>query len=278
MILARIAVYGAILCTLYFNGTYAWSKGGDDLHRYGMVAVALTIDLCKAGFLPAASHLWRNTWRIPALVLFALWPLTFAYSTFAGFASITTNRTATTAVAEANAQQRARAQADYDQATAALTLAKQSAYWSASSACTAPSTIKQRAFCVNVSATKNQQEAATATLNTSTLVYVDPEVSVLRDNTGLTMPTLLLIIAAVPALILELVSSLGLYAISKRPTLKASQKPVGRFLKLRRWISRPNSETASVTAPVASGAALAKVPTMTNVTKPTKQFVDWAVP
>ncbi|MEQ1672335.1 MAG: hypothetical protein ABL893_15895, partial [Hyphomicrobium sp.] len=62
MILARLAVYGAILCTLWFNGSYAWSKGGSEIHQYGMVAVAITIDLCKCGFLTGASYLWRNTW------------------------------------------------------------------------------------------------------------------------------------------------------------------------------------------------------------------------
>jgi hypothetical protein len=233
MIMARLAVYGSILCTLWFNGSYAWSKGGSEVQQYGMVAVAVTIDLCKCGFLTAASHLWRNTWFIPAIVLVLLWPLTFAYSVFSGFASITTNRSITSASSEGLAQQRTRYQAAYDQAAAALDLAKTSPLWTATSACTAAKTNKQRDFCDNIEITKNQQDAAAAPLNTMTPSKIDPEVTVLKDNTGLTMSTLLLIIAGAPALILELVSSLGLYAISRPPSVEASRKPARRTFRFR---------------------------------------------
>lgn len=274
MILARIAVFGAILCTLWFNGSYAWSKGGDDLHRYGMVAVALTIDLCKCGFLPAASHLWRNNWRIPAVVLFLLWPLTFAYSTFSGFASISTNRSITSSATEGQAQQRTRTQAAYDQATAALDLAKTSPLWTATAACTTAKTNKQRDFCDNIETTKNQQEAAAAILNTTTPAHVDPEVTVLKDNTGLTLPALLLIIAAAPALILELVSSLGLYAISRRPIREASGKPVER--RARFWLPRLNRERKTQPAlALAASAVPSTVKQASQAEKPGTASWKW---
>ena len=40
MILARVAVFGAILCTLWFNGSYAYAKASGEAQQLAMVAVA----------------------------------------------------------------------------------------------------------------------------------------------------------------------------------------------------------------------------------------------
>lgn len=251
MILARIAVTGAIICTLWFNGSYAWSKGGGPVHQIALVVVALTIDLCKASFLPAASTLWQRTWRLPALALIVLWPLTFAYSTFAGYSAIASNRAVASASPQAEADKRRRALVNYDQAGADLATAKASPLWSASAACTAPKDAKHRNFCDGIARTTQQQTSAAAQLDATPPAQVDPELAVLRDNTGYPLATLTLIVAFVPAFILELVSSFGLYAISNRNRPEAPERPVRSVLRSRLSGWRLNRKNASVAISVA---------------------------
>lgn len=278
MILARLAVYGAILCTLWFNGSYAWSKGGSEVHQYGMVAVAITIDLCKCGFLTGASYLWRSSWFIPAIVLVLLWPLTFAYSLFSGYASISSNRSATTSIAEGQSQQRSRTQAQYDDAAAAIKLAKTSPLWTTTAACTAPKTDKQRDFCGNIETTTHQQTAAATLLNASPPTRVDPEVTALKDSTDLPMPTLMLLIAAWPALILELVSSLGFYAINRRPSPKAPKTLAEGFSRFGRRRMADTLDKLTTALPVASGESVERPTLVKPKPSTTNPKLDWTVP
>lgn len=273
MILARLAVYGAIVCTLWFNGSYAYAKASGEAHQLAMVTVALTIDLSKCGFLPAASHLWTARYRVPAVLLFVMWPLAFGYSLFAGYAAITTNRTFATASTEGAAQTRARTQADYDQATNALTVATGSALWMTTAACTAPKTQSHRQFCDGVTRLRQQQHAATTTLNAGKPAHVDPELTLLANLTTLHASTLLLVIAFVPALILELVSSLGFYAVNRRAAAGAPRTPVEQPSKF--WFARvrPNRENASTGDSVASRGSIAVPPSDTPPAGP----VTWNV-
>ncbi len=275
MIYARLGVAGAILCTMYFNGSYAWSKGGDPTNQIALVALAVSIDLCKCGCLPAASHLWHHRRWLAAVVLFLLWPLTFVYSTYAGYAAITTNRSAASATGEGQAGQRARAQAAYDQATADLATAKASPLWNATAACTVPKTSPQRTFCDGVDSTKSDQTAAALKLDGGKPVHVDAELTVLSDYTRLPLATLILIIGLVPALILELVSSLGLYAVTNNRPAGSPGRRVNRFSISWPIRARTIAKNSPATAPAASDRS--QVPTVT-VPEGQPPQIKWKIP
>lgn len=241
MILARLAVVGAVLCTLWFNASYAYGKGGDVLHQAGMVAVAVTIDLCKCGFLPAAAQLWQRSWRLPAMVLVILWPLAFSYSLFAGYAAIATTRTGTTDRATAQLAERQRFQADYERASAALALAQDAPLYETTAGCTTPKTTAQREFCSAIKSHEANQARAHEALSARAIATVDPELALLQQTIGTTPAHLTLLLAFAPALILELVASLGLYAVSSRLTREApQQRPERVWRPVLRWpILRP---------------------------------------
>ena len=224
MIFARLAVYGAIACTLWFNGSYAWSKGGALPHQLSMVALAITIDLCKCGFLPAASRLWGDRSYLPAFLLVVLWLPALAYSTFAGYASITTNRAATSSADQTRADRYSRAQSDYDQASESLTTATASPMWKRSDACTDPRSRRERSFCQSVSDARKRQLEASRQLDTVIHVAVDPEVTVLSETFTWPRHVLSLTVALWPALLLELVASLGLYAVYRLRSGKAPER------------------------------------------------------
>ncbi len=229
MFLTRLAILGAALCTLWFNGSYAYAKAAGDAHQIAMVAVALTIDLCKCAFLPAAAHLFTTGFVARAAVLVALWPLAFGWSLYSGYSSLTTNRSLANVSVEGDAQSRTRAQTDYDQATAALTTAKRSPLWEASAACTTPKTAAHKNFCDGVGRITQSQSTANTTLKASKPASVDPEITLIASITAIPRDRLLFWIAFAPALILELLSSFGAYAISAT-AVRPPRTPVKSFL------------------------------------------------
>jgi hypothetical protein len=250
MIIARCAVYGAVLVTMYFNGMYAWSKGGAPMDQYAMLAFALSIDGCKASFLRAASLCWRDHHRAVATSLFVLWWPCFAYSTFAGFSYLHTNRAVVSSDKVGHAQERQRAQTTYDQAGADLKLAITSPHWAASASCTLPPKGKGKEFCDGVARLKTTQASAAAILTRITPTDANPEVSGLASTTGLTPDRVQNIIALVSAILIELLASVGFYAIGSRINSKGSSKPVGRPWFRRHPRPTPTTETLSVALPV----------------------------
>ena len=222
--LAHVAVFGAIACTMFFNASYAIRQAGAHEHQAAMVVLALTIDLAKATFLPAAAAARaRGLWFGP-LLLVLLWLPALTYSTFAGYAYLTTTRSDAHVDDDAQAQARARIQATYDRATADLTTAKTSADWDATAACTRTRTPPQRSFCANVKATETKLEAAAVKLTATRLTHVNPEITALGDVLGWERPTLTLLIALFPAVLIELVAGLGLYALKEAPGQRTSIK------------------------------------------------------
>lgn len=223
MMPARIAIIGAVMCTLWFNGSYAWSKGGALPHQLSMVALALTIDLCKASFLPAASILWRQNARVPAFLVMALWPFALGYSTFAGYAYLTTHRTEVALEDEAQANRRRVAQTDYDRILDELETARASSIWKTTAACTDPRSERHRNFCSSARATEIKLNEVSAALAAQTPAQADPELAVLAELTGWRTAFLTIVIAVVPALLLELIASIGPYAVARQSHSEASR-------------------------------------------------------
>lgn len=240
---ARLAVLGAIACTMWFNGCYGFSKGQTLADQSSLVALALTIDLCKAAFLPAASFLWQRRRFLPAIVLIILWPFALTCSTFAGYAYLVTHRTAAAAGDEAKQSRRSRAQSDYDRAKSDLATAEASPLWQSSAACTAPKTRKELSFCESISPMRSAVATTSDTLNTLPLAQPDPDLSTLNRVTGLALPDLQLLVSFFPAMLIELVASVGSYAVfgSSRP--EASRTPVNPFRSPRRPVLPPQTKT-----------------------------------
>ncbi len=213
MTLAHIPVFGAIAFTMTANASYAYGHANTHETQLAMVMLALTIDLAKATFLPAAARARLHGHRLGALLLVLLWLPALTYSTFAGYAYLTTTRAVATRDDEASAESRARTKADYDRAAADLATAKAHGDWSATGACTRPRTPQQRAFCRNVGATETKLNAAGAALADKRPVHVNPEITALAAVSGWPMTSVSFAIAVFPAVLIELVAGLGLYAL-----------------------------------------------------------------
>jgi hypothetical protein len=220
--IAHIPVFGAIIFTMAANASYAIGLANAVHGQALMVMLALTIDIAKATFLPAAAHAKAQGKTLGALLLLGLWFPALTYSTYAGYAYLTTTRATAHLDDEAAAGVRDRTQTDYGQAKADLATAKASADWKTSAACTRPQNKSQRTFCANVQTTQKKLDTDAALLTAKPLVAVNPEVALLVSLTGLANDTVKFLVTLFPAVLIELLAGLGLYALRAKPTPKAA--------------------------------------------------------
>lgn len=277
MILARLAVLCAIAVTMYVNGSYAWSKGGSPADQFAMLGMALAIDGCKCSFLRVAALCKQDGRLLAATLLFFLWWPCIAYSTFAGYSYLHSNRTTISTGKQGLAEERQRAQATYEQTAADLRLAMANPLWASTSACTTPK-YKAKDFCENLERLRDDQAKASAILTRIAPTDANPEVTGLAANTGLPADRVQFVIALVPAILVELLASVGFYAIAKRPAEKAPRKPVGAFFQNWLPLPRKKSQTVPAAALGAFGAMSKPVEPANGMATPKQPKIIWQLP
>lgn len=252
MRLAHIPVFSAIACTMYFNGAYAYANALEAENKLAMVALALTIDLAKCTFLPAAAHLSGQGRRFGPFLLVLLWLPALGYSTFSGYAYLATTRAGAHVNSHATAEARTRAADIYRQATADLNAAKANPDWQTTGACTRTRKSTERTFCANVAALQNRLATTEAVLNDAPPGEAQPEIAALAQVTGWPTLTLAFLIALVPAVLIELVAGLGLYALRGPP--KRSARPAEKVCSVVPAPPTPSIVQSSQTAPAPAAA------------------------
>ncbi len=220
----RLAVLAAIACTMWFNGSYAWSRGSELPHQISMVALALTIDLCKATFLPVAVSLWHQRLPMPALVLLTLWPFALGYSTFAGYAYVSTHRSDVARDARNTQDIYDRHKSTRDALSVDIATMRGSSAWDDTAACSAPRTERQRKFCAAATEAISKLDAADQALAVTPQAAADPEITILSHALAVTPEVATFVVALLPALLIELIASLGPYAIFQRRPLQQPHK------------------------------------------------------
>jgi len=265
---ARIPVLLAAATSMWFNASYAHSKADVIWQQAGLIAMMVAIDLVKCTFLAAAAHAWNGRTRLRAVTFVLLWTLAFAFSTFCGYAAITTNRHATAAVVDGQAADRARLQQQYDDARADLDRAKASPAWNQTSGCVMLTTKIHRETCPGIKDLQQRVVALATRLGKAPTVTPDPDLKALQAVLPLNPAWTAFLVAFIPAIVLELVASLGAYAVSPTMPSKASEKPTGWFfVRLQRWAAarrkKPSERVsgAHVAAPLkASASRIPKFP------------------
>lgn len=255
---------------MFFNASYAYGQAGAHEHQAAMVALALTIDLAKATFLPAAAHFRTHGKIVGPLLLMLLWLPALVYSTFAGYAYLTTTRANAHVDDEAQAGNRTRAQADYDRATKDLATSKTSADWTTTAACTRPRTTPQRTFCSRVAETERKLTEASKIVGSIRPAHVNPEITTLATVSGWTVPTLAFLVALFPAILIELIAGLGLYVL-RSPTRATVAEPLGGD-------QRPGPPSGPPPQPAASQNAPSDLPDALGATPATPPRPKWKLP
>lgn len=222
---ALLAPLIAFLASLWFSACYAWNLGDTTYDKYGLVGFAIAIAIGNASFLAVASNQFRDRLYARALALVVLWGLCFGVSITTGFAYFIGNRMASTADEVGRADERQRAQVTHDTATADLKAAKTSEFWTVTKACTSKRTTKQKDFCTNVGALTDTLDMADATLTRIVPVTPNPEITALADLVGFSFSQVLTVLSLSLATIIELIASLGFYAVRGQIDAEPSTEP-----------------------------------------------------
>jgi hypothetical protein len=106
--------------------------------------------------------------------------------------------------------------------------------WASTNACTTIAKGKAKEFCDAVATLRTEQTKAAAVLNRIAPFDANPEVTGLAANTGIAAERVQFLIAVVPAVLVELLASVGFYAICRRPSEKAPKTLLGA--RLRSWL------------------------------------------
>lgn len=276
---ARVPVLLAALTTMWFNGSFMWSRADALPQQLGLTAMALAVDLAKCTFLPAAAQAFRGRYRLRAIIFVLLWLPALTFSTYCGYSAIFTNRHTISQVADGKAQDHDRLIARYERALADLAAAKKSPAWTATGACIAP-TPKTRDACKAIQSLQASVDALAHELGPTPTVAADPELATLGKLFPAAGSWLPFLVSAFPALLLELVASLGSYAAAPLPKTSTPphtpEKPAGAFLWTRMdWLSRKAKNppaTVPGALPHAPAVSVARAPTLPKPVKlPTVQ-------
>lgn len=228
MTLAYLVVALAAIATLIFNAGYAWSRGHTEIEKASLVLLAVIIDLAKVSFLAAAAVLWQRRQRLAGSILMLLWCPAIVLSCWASYSYVATSRAATSAIgSDANAV-RSRAEQTFERAKRKVDLATKHEAFAETAGCTRTPSARLKAYCDGYRQAEADLKAAEAALTPLRAVAVDAEVAQLARIIGADRTVIELLIALVPALFLELVASLGFYAVhasrSRETTLAATER------------------------------------------------------
>lgn len=219
-----VVVTLAVLTSVAFNLRYGWNSGDDPLDKSLGMALSLVADGVKCSFLAYALTQPRFVQRI---ALRGLWLIASVYSMIAALGAVSLSRDAALSPRQSQSDQRQRAQADYDRADAALKAVHGSPAWATTTACTKPAK-KDVAFCKRATALQADLGAATQLLNRTSTTHADPQAASLSRLTGLKPDDVRAWLPIFIAVVIEVLSAFGFYAIavSKGHPEEVSPPPV----------------------------------------------------
>lgn len=235
---ARMGAAAGILavtgCTMLMNAQFGWSLGSTELEKYTFVIASVSLDLYKVfglGFVIAALLISRYT---KAVAAFLVWAVCVGYGLTAGIGFAAMTRSHSVAERTFHNQKIESVQNDYnnkklylDRLTEELATMKNNERYLKSASCTVPEERMReetRIFCSQFGVQKEKIEKAEVDLFMAKGklpqkddVYVrdpDPQMTFWSQMTGMDIKTLINRWAIALAVVFEIVSSLGMYAIS----------------------------------------------------------------
>lgn len=232
-------------CTMLMNAQFGWSLGSVDLERYTFVVASVALDLYKVfglGFVVAA--VITNKWP-KAFAAFLVWAVTVCYGITAGIGFAAMTRSNSVAERTYHNQKIEAVQNDYnnkkqylDRLNEELATMKNNERYTGSASCSVPEVrmrTETRMFCSHFGTHKEKIEKAEVDLflakeklpktDDTFIRDPDPQMTFWAQMTGMKITDLINRWAIALALVFEIVSSLGMYAIS--PTRKKYETSSG---------------------------------------------------
>lgn len=241
--IATSAVLVAGACGIAMNYHFSRSIGVTEFEKNILGVFGVSIDVIKLMALSAASYAWAKGHRLKGSTMFVVWVMAVAYGLLAafGFAAVTRDSGMKQRIEEARpikdaiTKERA-AGRRFAELEKTIKSAHESKMWESTVGCLDATARLSREFCANYKATKMEFDVLVdtpkimwdteAAEQMKLAVNADPQIAILSDITGLNTMSLMFALVIFLAVVIEAVTSLGVYGFSR--TIKKPERQTTR--------------------------------------------------
>ena len=211
------AVLLAGLCTTTMNWQFGHQLASSEFDGRVLGTFSVALDICKWFALGLAALAWRSRAYLRVTAGFAVWLVAVAYSSAAAIGFSALNRDTVAVVRNGETERVERARNEFKEATAAIETAKANERWLATSACTNATAVKSLEFCDSIKRLEERASAAGSVLDHGHAKEADPQTSLIARMTGQDAGRVKTALAIAVAVVAEVVSAFGLFAVMPPP-------------------------------------------------------------
>ncbi len=219
--LSRIIILTAVLtvglCSTVMNFRFGYKLGSTSFDGLIIGTLSVSLDIVK-WFAPvyAALSFSRKAY-LRAISAVLIWTVCVSYSFIAAIGFSALNRDTVISARSTDADRYRRASQDRTNALQNLQAMKENRRWAATAGCTNATVTKSVLFCQKVRETQGRLLSANRVLISSRQITSDPQATILARIGGLSREHTQIGLVLLVAIVSELVSSLGFFAVTVPP-------------------------------------------------------------
>lgn len=249
-LLAIAAVFTVGGATAIMNAQFGYRLGEDELARIVLMVFSVALDVFKWIAPIAATAAWARQAYLRAGAAVLLWLVAGSWSFAAAVGFSAMNRDIIVAGRASVIADRDRSTASWQAAQRTLATLQTSPRWSSTQACTNATAPASVAYCAEVAAAKAALNRADDELrNAGPVASADPQAELLSRTIGLSLPTAQLTLTVMVAVVAELMSMLGFFAVTDSYTARPRQQAV-ECVSTARPTKGPDAPAKPLAAPV----------------------------
>ncbi len=220
--LPAVVVIGAIAAAM--NWRFGQTLGHTELDGYLFGALGVALVALNWIMPGAAAFAASRKAKLQQAACIGLWLICAAYTLLSSVGFSALHRAENGADRQIQAERYATAKADRERLTGELAAMKASPKYQAAAGC-ADARARQADFCAEVKAKEAEIKAAKRDMDAGRPASVDPQAETLARLTGLETASVSTGLAVAVAVVMELVSSLGFFAVAHAAPLPQSATP-----------------------------------------------------
>lgn len=227
---ARVLAGGAVLvagaCTTTMNWRFGHQLGSSELDGQVLGAFSVALDIAKWFALGLAAIAWQTRARFRAAAGLAVWLVAVIYSATAAIGFTALNRDTSMAERKGETERIERTQRDYEEASSQIVTIKANKRWSDTSACSNATATKSVEFCDHFKDLEARISKANLVLSQGQAKEADPQAALISRISGAPQDRVRIGLSVFLALVAEVVSALGLFAVIAPPNATPAVKTV----------------------------------------------------
>lgn len=242
-LIVMIAVLTVGLCSSVMNFRFGYHLANSQFDGLVIGTLSVSLDIVKMAAPVFATLAFSRQAYLRAISSTLIWVVCVSFSLTAAIGFSASNRDTVISARSNDAESYRRASQDRESILRDLDAMKGNRRWAATSGCTNATASKSVAFCKSVRDTENRLRSVNLVLASSRQITTDdPQASTLSRISGLSRSHVQIALVILVAVVSELVSSLGLFAVTVPPKSRQVQtKPKKRTKTTKRRPPKPIS-------------------------------------